>query len=138
MVGDWDDVESLVQRIETPTSQIVMARLLLAMRTGDSQSISDAISMARSVLGAPITAAGVKGYRRAYDAVLDLHLTRELEIIQSSINNLPMESQGNTQKKRHILAELSKMLSGRLDATLPTFRSREPILSMRRTAFALR
>lgn len=135
MVGAWDDVENIINRMSAQDSPIVMARLLLAMRTGDTAAVSAALSLARSVLGAPITAAGIKGYRRSYDAVLDLHLTHELEVIHSATSILPSSPQNH--KRREVLQELSQILSARLDATLPTFRSREPVLSMRRTAFAL-
>jgi len=138
MVGAWDDVQSLIERVDTQTSSMVMARLLLAMRCGEATAISESMSVARSVLGAPITAAGVKGYRRSYEAVLDLHLTHELELIHQVTRNLPVGSQGNRQQERQqAISELSRTLSARLNATLPTFRSREPVLSMRRTAFAL-
>ena len=138
MVGAWDDVQHLVEHTNGQTSQIVMARLLLAMRTGEASSITESLSAARAVLGMNITAAGVKGYRRSYDAVLDLHLTHELQVIHTAVNSLPTGSQGPGQDQRQqILTELSRTLNARLDATLPTFRIREAVLSMRRTAFAL-
>jgi serine/threonine-protein kinase ATR len=138
MVGAWDDVQTLVEQVDTQTSSMVMARLLLAMRSGEVNTISESMSMARSVLGAPITAAGVKGYRRSYESVLNLHLTHELELIHQVTSTLPVGSQANKQQERRLaISELSRTLSARLNATLPTFRSREPVLSMRRTAFAL-
>ena len=137
MVGAWDDVQSMAERTNVQTSPMVIARLLLAMRTGDPEKIHESISVARTVLGAPITAAGGKGYRRSYDAMLDLHLTHELEVIYNAIASLPHESQGSTQQRRQIMAQLSHTLAARLDSTLPTFRTREPVLSMRRSAFAL-
>lgn len=138
MVGAWDDVQRMVDRAEAQTSHIVIARLLLAMRARDDSAIAEALSVARSVLGAPITAAGIKGYRRSYEAILDLHLTHELEIIHNTITSLPPSSQGNSQRRRRqVLTELSFTLSARFNATLPTFRTREPLLSMRRTAFSL-
>lgn len=138
MVGAWDDVQTLVEQVDTQTSSMVMARLLLAMRSGEVNTISESMSMARSVLGAPITAAGVKGYRRSYESVLNPHLTHELELIHQVTSTLPVGSQANKQQERRLaISELSRTLSARLNATLPTFRSREPVLSMRRTAFAL-
>jgi serine/threonine-protein kinase ATR len=138
MVGAWDDVQTLVERVDTQTSSMVIARLLLAMRSGEANIISESMSVARSVLGAPITAAGVKGYRRSYEAVLNLHLTHELELIHQVTSTLPVGSQVHKQHGRRLaISELSRTLSARLNATLPTFRSREPVLSMRRTAFAL-
>lgn len=138
MVGAWDDVQNLVERVNSQNSALVMARVLLAMREGDPNIIADTLSQARLVLGAPITAAGVGGYRRSYDAVLGLHLMCELELIYQATCTLPQGSQeSNRQERNRAIIELSKTLAQRLDFTLPTFRIREPVLSMRRTAFAL-
>ncbi|KAJ7156082.1 hypothetical protein C8R43DRAFT_884346 [Mycena crocata] len=137
MVGAWEDVQDLVQRTTAQTSSIVIARVLLAMRSKDVAAISSSLSVARSVLGTPIAAAGAKGYRRSYEAVLDLHLTHELELIYNALTSLPVGSQGYSQLKQRTVTQLNASLSARLDATLPTFRTREPVLSMRRTAFAL-
>lgn len=117
---------------------MAMANVLLAMRFGDQQSTLVALKAARGILGAPIAAAGVNGYRGAYEAVLNLHLMHELEAIQNAISSFPTDSQSGSQlQKRQIMSNLSQNLAARLDATLPTFRAREPVLSMRRTAFAL-
>ena len=138
MVGAWDDVQSLVDKIKIDTSAMVTARVILAMRSGEPKAISDALSDARSTLGAPITAGGSKGYRRSYQAVLDLHAIQELELIYQITCCLQSGSQeGVRMERRHAIAELSKTLSARLGTTLPTFRTREPLLSMRRTAFTL-
>ncbi|KAJ7771049.1 hypothetical protein DFH07DRAFT_734832 [Mycena maculata] len=138
MVGAWDDVQDLVGRTTAQTSSsIVMARVLLAMRSKDTDAITASLSAARSVLGTPITAAGAKGYRRSYEAVLDLHLTHELELIYNALTSLPTGSQGHSQLRQRTVTQLNTVLTARLDATLPTFRTREPVLSMRRTAFAL-
>jgi len=139
MVGAWDDVEKLVEQTKAQSASVAMARLLLAMRSGQTSAIADTLSAARSILGLPITASGAKGYRRSYDAVLDLHLTHELEIIHDAMTRFPTSSQGTCQKmRRKILSDMSTALASRLESSLPTLRTREPILSMRRTAFALR
>lgn len=137
MVGAWDDVRNLVEQSTAQTAQLVIGRALLAMRNGDPSSISTALVNARMVLGAPIAAAGPRSYRRSYDAVLDLHLTHELEIIYRAVNRLPESSQGGSQERRQIITELSRTLASRLNSTMPTFRFRELVLSMRRTAFSL-
>lgn len=138
MVGAWDEVQEMVERTSAQSSSIVMARLLLAMRAGNSEETSKYISVARSVLGSPITAAGIRGYRRSYEAILDLHLMHELEIIQDVLTHLPSGSQAPSQnRRRQALVSLSEKLAARFESTLPTFRTREPILSLRRTAFSL-
>ncbi|KAF7302261.1 hypothetical protein MIND_00793200 [Mycena indigotica] len=137
MVGAWSDVQELVDRTKIQNPSIVMARVLLAMRLRDPEAITTTLSVARSILGTPIAAAGPRGYRRAYDAVMDLHRTHELELIYEALNSLPTGSQRRSQKRQQIITQLQSSLAGRLESTLPTFRAREPILSMRRTAFGL-
>ncbi|KAF8622078.1 hypothetical protein AX15_007222 [Amanita polypyramis BW_CC] len=138
MVGAWDDMKVITTRAANQTEPIAMACALLAMRSGDPNAISDALQTARAILGAPIAAAGITGYRRAYEAVLNLHLMHELETIHKVVSGFPTDSQPGSQvQRREILSYLSQNLTARLGAALPTFRTREPILSMRRTAFAL-
>ncbi|KAI0268140.1 hypothetical protein BC834DRAFT_678146 [Gloeopeniophorella convolvens] len=134
MVGDWRDVQALIDESEASTPSTVIARLLLAIREGDSSAIADAFSQARMVLGSPITASGGREYRRTYDAVLDLHLVHEVEMIHQMAS---AQSQLTPSKKGKAFNNLTKLLSVRLDSTLPSFRTREPILSMRRTAYGI-
>ena len=137
MVGDWDEVQKLVERTNDQSSSMVLARVLLAMREGNQDTISDALSRARMTLGGPIVAGGIGVYRRSYDAVLELHLTHELELIYQTTCTAISGSQNNEKWRLRAISDLSRVLSNRLDLTLPTFRSREPVLSMRRTAFSL-
>lgn len=133
MVGAWDDVQHLVDLNIGNDAAMVTARLLLAMRTRNVPTIQESLSVARGILGAPIASSGFSAYRRSYEAALGLHMTHELELIYNTMINAPAPgAQGREQ-----LGCLVRTLSARLDATLPTFRTREPILSMRRAAFAL-
>lgn len=130
MVGDWDDVRTIVKTTKSSSPQVVMADLLLTLHSHDSQAIPDALRKARLILGGPVSSSGAKGYRTAHDAILDLHLVYELEIINDIIKRADAHS--------HVeLTDLAHTLDYRLDSTLPTFRNRERILSMRRTAFAI-
>ncbi|KAH7931163.1 hypothetical protein BV22DRAFT_1052917 [Leucogyrophana mollusca] len=133
MIGAWDDVHKIVENTAHQSPPIVKARVLLAMRSSDPLNITTSLALARSVLGTPITASGAKGYRRSYDALLDLHLIHEVEMIHASISQLPSSS----QDRRLVMQSLGKSLAARLDHTLPNFRIRESVLSMRRTAFLL-
>lgn len=112
---------------------MAVARLLLFLRSSQVSNFSSAISATRLQLGRPITAAGEKGYRRAYDAVLKLHLVRDIETIRDALMNL-----SNSSMNASLLSDLFSSLSHRLESTQPTFRMREPILSMHRTTFSLR
>lgn len=127
MIGAWDDLQRITETNELNSPSVMKARVLLAMHSGEHSQIATALSRARSVLGSPISASGTKGYRRSYDAVLDLHAIHELEMIYRTVS-------GNSTEAK----ALRMALSARLDLTLPNFRVRESVLSMRRVAFCLR
>lgn len=132
IVGNWGEVEKVVQRTQRGASSVLLARVLLAMRSGDTDAVESALFNARKVLGSPISAAGVREYRQSYEAILDLHILHELQIIsqeaRSSTDDMSLDAR---------LDSLQRRLAIRLDSTLPSFRSREPLLSMRRTALGL-
>ena len=129
MVGDWNSVHELVQiQTSNPSPELTLARVLLAMRESDAARISEALITARGLLGAPIHAAGVSSYRRAYDSVVHLHLVRDIEIIYEFIIKDDLKN----------IRKLSEVLSRRLESTLPSFRTRELVLSLQRTALGLR
>lgn len=134
IIGDWNEVDTLAIDSSVPTASMVMARLLLAFRSGDAAAIQDAQREARMTLGSPISAAGAREYRHAYNAVLNLHLVHEVEMIHQAVQTLPPSA----RQRNNILSSLAHNLTARLELSLPTFRIREPILSMRRTAFSLR
>ncbi|KAG2155117.1 uncharacterized protein EDB93DRAFT_1266510 [Suillus bovinus] len=133
MIGAWDDVYKTTADTEHEGPSVVKARVLLAMRSSEPLQIKESLRRARLVLGAPIAASGPSGHRRAYDALVDLHMIHELELIHETVSNLPPSSQG----RKSAIVTLSQILSARLDRTLPTFRVHESLLSMRRTAFSL-
>lgn len=134
MMGAWDDLQKITANTELTSPYIMKARVLLAMRTGNPNDVASALSNARAVLGAPITAAGAKGYRQSYDALLDLHTVHEMELIYDAVSTTAQRSQG----RREAMKSLGATLAARFDATLPSFRARQAVLSMRRTVFALR
>ncbi|KDQ08227.1 hypothetical protein BOTBODRAFT_569890 [Botryobasidium botryosum FD-172 SS1] len=139
MVGDWKAVEDLCGAAERSTPELTIGRLLLSLRAGEPNHIAQAFSVARNHLGDPISAAGTHSYRRSYDSMISLHLVHELQEIYNAAQTVSrnVEQWSQLADEHPSLDKLSKLLSARLDATLPTFRAREPILSMRRIAFSL-
>lgn len=132
MNGDWGALREVAENCEFEVWEKAVARLLLAFQSTEDSEFREAISAARLQLGAPITAAGERGYRRAYDAVLKLHMVHDVELIHKSVSSISSDA-----FKSRVLPELFKSLSHRLNSTLPTFRSREPLLSIHRTTFSL-
>ena len=133
MVGHWEEVQRLVSHTEARPPLVLMAQVLLAMRSGNDEAIATSLSAARRALGVSITASGSAGYRRSYDAVLDLHIMHELEVINRVVKALPSEPAAATQARDQSFAKLLQRLAARFESTLPSFRLREPMLNMRRT-----
>ena len=135
MVGHWEAVQNVVSGTMSRSPLVLMAQVLLAIRRGDSEAIATYLAEARRALGVAIIASGSNGYRRSYDAVLDLHLMHELEVIGRVVKDLPPDPTTQSQEQR--VDKLVQRLAARFESTLPAFRVREPILNMRRTAFNL-
>ena len=136
IVGAWDKVRELVKKTDSDSASILFGRIFLAMRDSDEEAIAAELQAARRAFGAPITAVGGKGYSRCYDAVLNLHLVHELEVIYREATGFPLGTQGDNPGAR--FQKMQKRLTARFEATLPSNRIREPIMSIRRTAFNLK
>lgn len=131
---DWDTVEEIVSSSQSHSPELSTGKLLLALRSQDDKKIDDALSLARLEFGQPIGAAGYQSYRRTYYASVNLHLVEEMAMISRFTKSLLRSRRsGQTDK----LARLSAVLEDRYDSVLPSYRTLEPILSLRRTAFDL-
>ena len=111
------------------------ARLLLAMRNPDPGIITQALARTRMELGQPISAAGSRSYRRSYSSTISLHIVREVELICETVKAMGKKGKGEESQRR--FQSLIALLDDRLQSALPSFRTLEPILSMRRTALNL-
>lgn len=118
ILADWDAVRRLVQQAHA-VPELGMARALLAIREADELAFSLAVHDARQQLGRRLTGPMRVSYAQAYDTVTQLHMLCELELI--------FQARGNE-------AALDASLAARFNATLPSFRTREPVLSLRRSA----
>lgn len=128
-VGDWDNVQRLMVLPDLQGPQIALGRVLLAVRTGDPMQFQGALRSARKQFGASIVAAGRESYHRCYEAVIQLHILHEIELICRHLLDSPKETTSSV---------LAESLSARSETTSPNFRWREPILNMRRTAYRMR
>ena len=129
MVGHWGEVQRLVTESRARPSPVLIAQVLLALRSGDTEIVTTSLADARLALGSAIIAAGPASYDRTYEAVVGLHVVHELELINDIVRHRGRERD---------LIQLPIRLATRFDSTLPSFRVREPILNMRRTALKLR
>jgi serine/threonine-protein kinase ATR len=134
ILSDWGEVRRALQNGSQQSAAHATARVVLSLKDRDELGMADALRDARRLVGKPIVAAGKGSYARVYEAVTHLHMVNELELIQNKVQlrNKP----GGPVSAAHSLREVDPILLARLNATLPSFRTREPLLSLRRSAFA--
>lgn len=136
-VGDWNAVQKALESSHTVTPETTIASLLLALVNRDNGGVSAAFQDARNILGAPLTSGRRQSYRNLYDSIIHLHIVHELEMIYSFDISLKMPGR-STDNISSTIARLTDQLSARFESTQPSYSAREPLLSMRRTGFALR
>lgn len=135
ILSDWAEVKKRLNKEGAgPSSPShATARVLLAMHEGDQACLQKSIKDARSLLGKPLIAAGKSSYVSVYESVTQLHMLHELGMISEALG-----VSRSTTSSQMTLSNLSKALEARLASTLPSFRTREPLLSVRRSAFSTR
>ena len=136
ILSDWAEVKKrLVNEGSGQYSpEHATARVMLAMHEDNQEAFKRAMKDARSLLGKPLVAVGKNSYVSVYDSVTQLHMLYELGMISEAFGLSSM----NSSDSPLTLPELGNALAARLDSTLPSFRTREPLLSLRRSAFSTR
>lgn len=112
-----------------------VAKILQAMMEKDQFSVAEIIAKSKQALIAPLAAAGMDSYARAYPFVVKLHLLQELEDFNSLLK-------GESFLERRFQLdepEFSSALENwecRLKLTQPSLWAREPLLALRRLVFS--
>ncbi|KAJ1032614.1 hypothetical protein NDA16_000637 [Ustilago loliicola] len=138
ILGDWNEVQSRTKRSQAKSAEHSIGRALLTMRQADTEVFGQVMVQARQDLGKPLVAAGKASYPSIYGSVLHLHMLQELEMIRAHARTHAGDRVGALTRANasDTVSDLNRSLAARLNATLPSFRTQEPLLSLRRTAFA--
>ncbi|KAJ6739296.1 ATAXIA TELANGIECTASIA MUTATED ATM -RELATED [Salix koriyanagi] len=111
-----------------------VAKILQSMMKKDQFSVAEKIALSKQALIAPLAAAGMDSYVRAYPFIVKLHLLRELEDFQTLLVD-----DSFLVKKFHLgHLEFTKLMDNwehRLRFTQPSLWAREPLLAFRRLVF---
>ncbi|KAG8655799.1 hypothetical protein MANES_04G069900v8 [Manihot esculenta] len=144
-LGRWDlmeeylsgaDEEGLVCSGSESNASFDMdvAKILQVMMKRDQFSVAEKIAMSKQALIAPLAAAGMDSYMRAYPFIVKLHLLRELEDFHTFLGD-----DSFLEKKFHLgnmeFAKLMDNWENRLRFTQPSIWAREPLLAFRRLVF---
>lgn len=118
---------------------ISLARVLQALQKRDCDGFCEYTNQARRALLAPLAAASMESYSRAYPLIVKLHMLHELENFQDldvGYSQLP----GGTEAPTHNLDNRTRQMvdcwEDRLRITQPSLWTREPILALRRLIFS--
>ncbi|KAL2323977.1 hypothetical protein Fmac_023035 [Flemingia macrophylla] len=111
-----------------------VAKILQAMMKRDHFSVAEKIALSKQSLIAPLAAAGMDSYMRAYPFVVKLHFLRELEDFHSVLGD-----DSFLEKSFHLddraFSKLVDNWDNRLRFTQSTLWAREPLLAFRRLVF---
>lgn len=146
-LGRWDlmgeylsvaDKEGLVSSSTECNAafDINLAKILQALQRKDHYAFTEKVAYSRQALLAPLAAAGMESYTRAYPFVVKLHMLRELEDFyvliteNTTFNGLDI---GYSDPK---VCKMIKEWDDRLKFTQPSLWAREPILALRRLLFS--
>ncbi|XP_007041728.2 PREDICTED: serine/threonine-protein kinase ATR isoform X1 [Theobroma cacao] len=111
-----------------------VAKILQAMMKKDQFSVAEKIALSKQALIAPLAAAGMDSYSRAYPIIVKLHLLRELEDFHALLLD-----ESFLEKSFHLCdSGFSKVMENwenRLRFTQSSLWAREPLLAFRRLVF---
>ncbi|XP_075094243.1 serine/threonine-protein kinase ATR-like isoform X1 [Nicotiana tabacum] len=144
-LGRWDlmdeylsgaDEEGLVCSSSESNALFDMdvAKILQAIMKRDQFSIAKKITLSKQALIAPLAAAGMDSYARAYPFVVKLHMLRELEDYSSLLGGESFLEKSFPLYDPNF-SKLIESWENRLKLTQPSLWAREPLLVFRRLVF---
>jgi len=111
-----------------------VAKILQAIMKKDQFTVAEKIALSKQALIAPLAAAGMDSYTRAYPFVVKLHLLKELEEFNDILNG-----ESFLKKAFHLgdplFMKVIENWESRLRFTQPSLWAREPLLAFRRLVF---
>ncbi|GKE02907.1 serine/threonine-protein kinase ATR [Tanacetum coccineum] len=110
-----------------------VAKILRAMRMKDQFSVGEKIALSKQALIAPLAAAGIDSYTRAYPFVVKLQVLQELEDFHYIHNGESFLEKSCISEPEFL--KVTENWEDRLRITQPSLRTREPLLAFRRLVF---
>jgi serine/threonine-protein kinase ATR len=78
-LGSWDSLTELLQNSSDVDLEVCLAKLLLAMKNREEDKFKSLLQMSRERVLAPLAAASMESYKRAYLLLTELHMLNEVE-----------------------------------------------------------
>ncbi|KAK9690702.1 hypothetical protein RND81_09G148200 [Saponaria officinalis] len=144
-LGRWDlmneyldgaDKEGLLCSISESNASFDMdiAQILRSIMNKDNFGVEEKIALSKQALIAPLAAAGMDSYTRAYPFIVKLHLLKELEEFHDMLKGESFTEKSFSLKDENFV-KLMENWENRLKFTQPSLWAREPLLAFRRFVF---
>lgn len=111
-----------------------LAMIFQAMMKNDQFMVAEKVALSKHALLAPLAAAGMDSYARAYPFVVKLHMLRELEDFQALLGEDSFLEKSFTMNDPGY-EKMIRSWDNRLRITQPSLWAREPLLAFRRLVF---
>ncbi|KAG9442834.1 hypothetical protein H6P81_018688 [Aristolochia fimbriata] len=111
-----------------------LAKILQAIMKKDQFMVAERIAQSKQALLAPLAAAGMDSYIRAYPFVVKLHMLRELEDFHSLLGEDSFLEKSFSMDDP-MFVKMIQNWDNRLKFTQPSLWAREPLLAFRRLVF---
>ncbi|VDI06872.1 serine/threonine-protein kinase ATR [Mytilus galloprovincialis] len=139
-LGNWDKLEKCIKSEKTGRNWAVgVGELLLSAKAKNEEKFMKHLQIVRREQIGPLSAASMESgsYQRGYQHIVRLHLLTEIEECFRVLADLKTEQGGCGDGPRISPQELLKNWDRRLQVMQWSFRTQEPLLTLRRTLFNL-
>ncbi|KAJ3030097.1 UNVERIFIED_CONTAM: serine/threonine-protein kinase M1 [Siphonaria sp. JEL0065] len=127
-LGSWDTLDEMLKKDYLPCFETDLGKILLHAKQKKRQDFQATLKQTREQLIAPLCAASMESYSRAYDCVVKLNMLHETEAACQHI----WQKDATDDGEGFLADVMMKSWDTRLKITLPSLKIREPILNLRR------
>ncbi|BFY98653.1 hypothetical protein BsWGS_01693 [Bradybaena similaris] len=142
-LGSWDELDKALKTEQQSNCNwpVLVGRMLLAYKHGREADFIEQLEIARKEQMGPLSAASMEigSYHRGYENILRLHMISEIEEFFHVLVDFP-ESKDNNTNDVIMLPSASDLLNNwqaRIQMAQSSFRTQEPILTLRRTLLSM-
>ncbi|XP_076443272.1 serine/threonine-protein kinase ATR-like isoform X2 [Babylonia areolata] len=139
---NWDCLDTMMKLEKPKTSSwpVCIGHILMAAKGRKEQDFLQQLQVARQKQMGPLSAASMEmgSYLRGYECILRLHMLSEIEEYFRVCHDFPAPSEDSSEPSgRCSMQALLQQWNARLQMAQSSFRTQEPILTMRRTLLSL-
>lgn len=138
-LGNWSKLEGCIKSDKSSRNWAVgIGKILMAAKDQKSEQMRKQLQIVRRDQIAPLSAASMESgsYHRGYEYITRLHMLSEIEECVGVLMNLHTEDSGPSNSKQ-TSADLLRQWESRLQVMQCSFRTQEPVLTLRRILFTL-